>query len=557
MEILAIDQGSDAWLEVRKAHFTASEAPAALGQSKYVTRTALLHQKATGIVEEVGQFKQALFDRGHQAEAAARAIAEQIVGGDLYPITATMKIDGLDLLASLDGATMDEEIIWEHKLFSEELAADVRAGTLAPHYTVQMDQQLLVSGAKKCLFMTSDGTEQNMAYCWYEADQEKFDALVSGWAQFERDLADYTPPEVVAEVVAAPQTALPSVFVQVSGGVAVRDNLNAFGDALKAYVERINRKPETDQDFADLEATVKTLKAAEEALDAAEAGALAQTESIDLMRRLVAEYRELARSNRLVAEKVVKAEKENRRNAIVQKGKDAFAAHVATLNQRLGKPYMPSVPADFAGAVKGLKTMSSIQNAVDTCLANAKIEANAIADRIDANLKALREQAKDHAFLFADAAQLVLKAPEDCQATITARISEHKTAEDKRLADERERIAAEERAKAEAQAKAQMETTVTRTQTVMESHQQSRQTAAPVNKPVAAPSDTGARIRLGEINARISPVSITAEGLAQLGYPYVGTDKSAKLYRAADLEMICMAIAHHVTTVANALVQAA
>lgn len=549
MEILAIDQGSDAWLEVRKAHFTASEAPAALGQSKYVTRTALLHQKATGIAEEVGQFKQALFDRGHQAEAAARAIAEQIAGDDLYPITATMKIDGLYLLASLDGATMDEAIIWEHKLYSEELAADVRAGTLAPHYTIQMDQQLLVSGAKKCLFMTSDGTEQNMAYCWYEADQEKFDALVAGWAQFERDLAAYTPPEVVAEVVGRTPESLPALRIEVTGMVTA-SNLEQFKAHALEVFKGINRDLQTDQHFADAEKAVRWCGDVEERLAAAKQHALSQTESIDALFRTIDEISAEARATRLELDKLVKARKEQIRNEILKEGVTALREHIDALNTRLGKPYMPPVPADFAGAMKGLKTVSSLRNAVSTTLANAKIEANAIADRIDANLKALRDQAKDHAFLFADAAQLVLKAPEDCQATITARISEHKVAEDKRLAEE-------ERTKAEAQAKAQMEATVARTQTVMESHQQTRQAAAPVNKPVTAPVDTGARIRLGEINARIAPLSITAEGLAQLGFPHVATDKSAKLYRLADFPAMCTAITRHVNAVANEVLEAA
>jgi hypothetical protein len=73
----------------------------------------------------------------------------------------------------------------------------------------------------------------------------------------------------------------------------------------------------------------------------------------------------------------------------------------------------------------------------------------------------------------------------------------------------------------------------------------------------AANTDTGARIKLGEICARIAPLSITAEGLAQLGFHHVATDKSAKLYRAADFPTICMAIARHVEAVAQAPAQAA
>jgi putative phage-type endonuclease len=447
-----VQQGSSAWLELRRTHDTASEAPAALGVSKYTSRTALMHQKFTDEVETVGSAKQAVFDRGHEAEALARPFAEKIIGADLYPTTGTLEVDGLKLLASLDGATMDEEIIWEHKLWNASLAEDVRNGTLDPHYTVQMDQQLRVSGAKKCLFMVSDGTEENMVWCWYVTSEEKQSALIAGWKQFNADLALYVPPEVIVPPVAAPQMGLPAVAIQVNGSIKLVDNLDKFGAALTAYVDRINKKPESDQDFADLEATVKTLKNAEDALDAAESSALAQTDSIDAMRKTVALYRETARTNRLLVEKLVKAEKENRRTAIVSEAAAELVTHVKKLNERLGKPYLPSIAADFQGVVKGLKSLDSMKDKVSTELARCKIAANESADRIQANLTTLRELASEHTFLFADTAQLVLKANDDLTALVKSRIADHKAAEAKREEETREGIRAEEQAKAEKEA---------------------------------------------------------------------------------------------------------
>lgn len=64
-------------------------------------------------------------------------------------------------------------------------------------------------------------------------------------------------------------------------------------------------------------------------------------------------------------------------------------------------------------------------------------------------------------------------------------------------------------------------------------------------------ADTGARIKLGEINARIAPLSITADGLAELGFPHVATDKAAKLYRESDYPRICEALIQHLTQVAD------
>ena len=118
---------------------------------------------------------------------------------------------------------------------------------------------------------------------------------------------------------------------------------------------------------------------------------------------------------------------------------------------------MPTIAADFAGAIKGKRTVDSLRDAVSTTLANAKIEASATADKIDANLKTLLELASGHAFLFADTAQIVLKAPDDLTMLVKSRIAEHKAAEEKKEAETRERIRAEEQAKAEKAAREQVE----------------------------------------------------------------------------------------------------
>ena len=76
--------------------------------------------------------------------------------------------------------------------------------------------------------------------------------------------------------------------------------------------------------------------------------------------------------------------------------------------------------------------------------------------RIQINLNTLRELASAHAFLFADAATIVLKQPDDLTILVKSRIAEHEAAEQARRDAYRERIRVEEQAKAlrEAEAKA-------------------------------------------------------------------------------------------------------
>lgn len=451
MKILEnVSQGSPLWLDIRAKHFCASDAPAAMGVSKYKQRSALLREKATGVSEEIDPIKQKLFDAGHAAEDAARSVVEGILSEELPPVTVTAEIDGLPLLASLDGFTITGDIAWENKLFNADLAAAVDSGELTPHYWAQLEHQLLVAGAEKTYFTTSDGTPERTKGMWYVSVPERRAQVIAAWKQFAEDLANYQHVEVLPPTVAEPVMALPALSIQVNGSIALQSNLTLFGEKLKAFIEGIDKNPSDDQAFANAEAAVKTLQTAQDALEAAEQSALAQTASIDDMRRTVALYSDLARTTRLTLEKLVKVRKETIREEIRVLGVHAFGLHMDSMNARMGKPYMPVIQADFAGVMKGKKTIASLRDAVNTELARAKIEASAVADRIQINLATLIELASAHKFLFADTAQLVLKANDDLTAVIKSRIADHQQAEQKRLDAERAKIREEEEAKARA-----------------------------------------------------------------------------------------------------------
>lgn len=451
MKILEVEQGSRAWHEARARHFTASEAPAMMGASKYQTRNELLQLKRTGIAPEVSDMQQRIFNQGHAAEAGARPIAERIVGEELYPATAESD-DHPELLASFDGITMLEGVTWEHKLYTESLATQIKSGDLEPHYFWQLEQQLLVSGAERCLFQCSDGTEENEAHMWYESVPGRAEQLLAGWKQFAEDLESYEHREAAPEAKAAPTLDLPVVSVQISGELAIVDNFGAFETALREFVDhRLITKPQTDQDFADLEGQIKVLKKAEGALDAAEAQLLSQVSTVDQLKRTKDLLHKLARDNRLRAEKLVKSEKEARKLEILNGAKHAMTDHLAKLSTRLRVVSMPFIDVDFAGAMKGKRTLSSLQSAADDELARAKIEANALADTASANLRTLNTMASKHTFLFHDLQVIAWKPNDDFTALVKARIADHKEAEAARLEAERERIHQEEAAKLEAQ----------------------------------------------------------------------------------------------------------
>ena len=475
MIILPVHQETEQWHAARAKHYrTASRAPTIMGANKYQTRNDLMAELKAGIAREVDANTQALFDAGHAAEDAARKIVEGHLKAPLLPITCTDDVGYL--LASFDGINEEKKTGWEHKLWREDLAAQVRAKQLDPMYYWQLEQQILVGGLDMVIFTCSDGTPEKCVHMRYVPVAGRAEQLLAGWKQFERDLADYQHVEVLPPVTAAPTMALPALSIQVQGSISLIDNLAVFGEGLKSFIALIPEKPETDQEFADCKEACKRLQEAQDALDAAEAHALGQIQSFDEMKRTKALYFDLARNTRLAVEKMVAARETQIKVEIRQAANDAFALHVANLNTRIGKPYLNLPIPDFAGAMKGKRTIASLHDACDTLMAAQKIAANEVADRIQINLNSLRDLAGEHKFLFADAAQLVLKGNDDLVNLIKLRISDHKAAEQKRLDAERERIRAEEQTKAEARAKVEAE----------------QKAAAPAPVPPASPTSTEA-----------------------------------------------------------------
>jgi putative phage-type endonuclease len=563
MKVHNVQQGTEAWHALRANHFTASEAPSMLGASKYQSRTDLLTQKKTGLVPEVSPAQQALFDRGHATEAMARPLVEELIGEELFPIVGTKG----NLLASMDGATMLCDTLFEHKLWGETLAAQVRAGDLEPHYYWQLEQQLLVSGAEKAIFVCSDGTRDNFVSMEYRPVPGRAEQLLAGWKQFEQDLAEFEPAEAAPMVIGKAPDELPALRIELTGMVT-GSNLKAFEESALAVIGAVKTNLTTDQDFADAKKAVKWCGDVESAVAAAKKQALSQTQSIDELFRSLDRISANARETRLKVDKLVKAQELSIKIEIKQAGETALAEHIAAINKRLGSVQLPPIAADFAGAMKGKSKLDNMRDAIATELARAKIEANAIAEAIEVNLASLRELADNHRFLFGDRQQLVLKANDDLIAVIKLRISEHEAEQAKKLEAQREQIRMEELAKLKRDAD--------------EAARQAEQAkpapveAAPTPATVAAPeplhtqavelrqvasavdqaADDGQRIKLGDINGRLG-FSVSADFLGSIGFEPVGRERSAILYRAADFPRICDALVRHITNAKSCQQEAA
>jgi predicted phage-related endonuclease len=449
-------QGTQGWLDARKASDgTASELSAAAGKSKYQSRTELLAAKSTGLTVEVNTATQALYNKGHSAEATARVIAELIIEDEFYPTTATLDIDGLTLLASFDGINLTDDIIFEHKLYNKDLVVDVREGTLSEHYTLQMDQQLLVSGADKCLFMCSDGTQEKMAWCWYTTTPEKLANVVKVWKQFNADLQGYVPAVIVEAPKAEAIIDLPAVIVQVKGELTLC-NIADMRPIFDKFLSEATVNLVTDNDFAQAEAESKIGRDAAKRCIATAKGVIDQTATISEVTRELEQYAAKFNALALSQEKAVKTQKEARKLAIMTAAKAAFTAHLAGIELEIKPIRLIIGQPNFPEAMKSKRLLSAIQDAVDSELARVKIEADSIAKLIRLNL-CLVNGSNQYKFLFSDIEQIIYKPFDDLKLLIESRIAAHEKAESEKLEALRIKIEAEAKRKAEAEQSAKLE----------------------------------------------------------------------------------------------------
>ena len=578
MIVVDLEQGTPEWDAHRAHHHNASEAPAMLGLSPYKTRAQLVREHATGITAEIDDATQRRFDDGHRFEALARPLAEQLIGEDLFPCVGVL--EGTRYSASFDGLTMLCDTAFEHKSLNDAIRNAIEGSTgnaacLPEYLRVQMEQQCMVSGAERVLFMASKWNADTLVeerHCWYYPDAALRARIEAGWAQFDADVADYQPDvEVLPPAAGAPVEGFGSLTLRVEGRV-LASNLDGFRAGAEAFLARLP-KPEnlhTDQDFADADLAVKACAEAESRIKTAKDSALAQMSDVETVMRTADSVGESIRQARLALEKLVTKRKDQVKAEIVTNAAAAVRAHFDTINATLGAhAFQPaqSLTIDLGAAIKGKRTLSSMRDAIDSAVAREKIEASQRAERVRACI-AIIEQHAEHRHLFADAVQLcATKQPDDLRNLVAARVAEHQKREADRIEAERERIRKEEADRLEREQRAR-DAQAERDRISAEKPAPTPEPAQPAPAPVVvqqaantqparvAPADSGARIALGDICARIAPLTITAAGLAQLGFQPVATERSAKLYAASDFRHICDAL-HGVVSAAAAQAQAA
>ena len=465
-----LEQGSPEWDAFRLDHDGASEAAAMLGLSKTVSRNELLHAKSTGIPKEFARFvEERIFQNGHRVEALARPIVARQIGKSLSPAVFSRG----RMSASVDGIAPDDADLWEHKQWNETLAAAVLENKLPDEFMAQPQQQLMVTGAKKCIYTVSEGTEGRMVRMEILPDPAWFERIRAGWAQFHKDREEYTrklaageiePPKEMPKAEA--MVAMPTLFIQAKGEITEESAQNLVKFSAKTAEYLADRKADllhlrtspdvTDQDVANAKARGADCREAVKRLALVQDGVLAQTltlgQAMAEMDKLKEDYRLVALELEKEADKAIDAKK----LAILNKARLAYTEHVAALEIETKPMRLTVAPPDFAGAMNKKRTSKGWQDAVDTALANGKIAADAQAKDFRAKLSWCKENAAGQSALFPDLQALMAKPMEDFTLTITSRIEKQKADEAAKLEAERIRMEAEAKAKAEREAAAKL-----------------------------------------------------------------------------------------------------
>ncbi|WP_299262953.1 YqaJ viral recombinase family protein [uncultured Psychrosphaera sp.] len=422
MKILqGLIQGSQEWIDIRMEHFNASEAPMMKNESKHCSRNELLDHKK-GWVTKVNEYTQRIFDGGHAAEEAARPIVEKIIDDELYPVVGVDEETGY--LASFDGLTMMGDIVFEHKIWNKTLAENVLNDQLEPAYYWQLEQQLLVSKAEKAIFVVSDGTEEKMEYMWYESVPERRAALIAGWKQFAIDLETHEL-KAKTEKVIVEKVSLPNLHVEVKGTQVSSNFDNALVALKELCTNEINKELSTQSDFESKGQLGKDVKKAREALKNKVAQVQGQFVDFATFAETANEMDSVLQKLQADCEKKDKAYKAQQKENVILEGKQKLSEHISALNSELAPYTIPNYVADFVTAAKNKRTIESLQNAIDSELASAKILTSEKAQEYKANIDLFNEIAVDKTFLFPDLQQHLELEISTFETVISTRITKH------------------------------------------------------------------------------------------------------------------------------------
>lgn len=191
-KIIKLIQGTEEWHQHRALYRNASEAAAMLGLSPWMSQYQLWEVK-TGRRRQEATYPML---RGIELEPAARTAYENYTGIIMQPV---VMVNG-EYSASLDGMSLPGDTILEVKCPMKGKDSETwklaESGQVEHHYQLQIQQQLMVSEAKKCHFWVFNGKKGVMVEV--RPNPTDVTILKAGWDTFMKFVVTDTPPPLTA-----------------------------------------------------------------------------------------------------------------------------------------------------------------------------------------------------------------------------------------------------------------------------------------------------------------------------------------------------------------------
>ena len=189
MKIISFKQGSQEWLQFRRAHIGASDAIAIMGLSPWCSPLKLYEQKVFNFDEEENQY----MARGKSLEPIALQCFEFETDLCMFPMVALH--DTIPWMsASFDGITLEKDAILEIKCPGKKDHGTALEGKIPIKYYPQLQHQIEVSGLDFTYYYSFDG--KLGVSLVVKRDQEFIERMLEKEFEFWNCLKALRPPKV-------------------------------------------------------------------------------------------------------------------------------------------------------------------------------------------------------------------------------------------------------------------------------------------------------------------------------------------------------------------------
>ena len=191
MKVIEMTQNTPQWLAYRRHHLGGSDAPAIQGIG-FMTPNQLYLNKL-GLWEPTIT---ARMNRGHDLEGAARNLAMEMLGCELYPMCIEHDKRPWQS-ASLDGIDPAQSFIVEIKTGGLAALERAKNGIIPDYHYCQIQHQLEVSSLDRCVYFFFDGKDGYPIDVY--RDTKYINTLVEAEERFWNNLQDFVPPALIGK----------------------------------------------------------------------------------------------------------------------------------------------------------------------------------------------------------------------------------------------------------------------------------------------------------------------------------------------------------------------